>query len=41
MTKKDINVKSVAKKGYFTDRINAIIKLHDKKLAEQKDGGKD
>ena len=37
MTKRDVKVKSVAKKGYFTDRINAIMKLHDEKLAK---GGK-
>jgi len=41
MAKKDIKAKSVAKKSYFTDRILAIIELHDKKLAEQKDGGKE
>jgi len=40
MTKKDVKVKSVAKKGYFDDRVKAILELHKKKLAE-KNGGKE
>tara|TARA_R100001129_G_C5192107_1_gene211084 strand:+ start:267 stop:383 length:117 start_codon:yes stop_codon:yes gene_type:complete len=38
MSKKDVKVKSVAKKGYFDDRFKAIIKLHEEKLAK---GGKE
>ena len=40
MAKKNVKAKSVAKKSYFTDRVLAIIELHDKKLAAQ-NGGKD
>ena len=38
--KKDVKVKSVAKKGYFDDRIKAILELHNKKMAKQ-NGGKE
>ena len=38
MTKKDVKVKSVAKRGYFDDRFKKILDLHNKKLASQKGG---
>ena len=38
MAKKDIKVKSVAKKGYFDDRFKKILELHEKKLAAQRGG---
>ena len=42
MAKKEVKVKSVAKKGYFDDRFKMIAEMHEKKLAEQKaKGGKD
>ena len=37
MAKKDVKVKSVAKKGYFDDRVKKIQELHEKKLAAQKE----
>ena len=40
MAKKDVKVKSVAKKGYFDDRVKKVQELHEKKLAAQK-GDKD
>ena len=35
--KKDVKVKSVAKKGYFNDRFKMIAEMHEKKLAAQKE----
>jgi hypothetical protein len=36
--KKDVKVKSVAKKGYFDDRVKAILALHEEKMKKQKGG---
>ena len=35
--KKDVKVKSVAKKGYFDDRIKAVLALHERKMKSQRE----